>query len=586
MRRHLAIWTDAAAPSAVGAFCQLLAEALPARGFDVTVMGHDETRSARDAIAAAAPAVILFADTSAIANLAAKQEAAALGIPMIFALGSVSAADSQRRDLWPLIEHAYPTARAVVTASRHDAQLLAQRYPIRGAAPTLIPPGCAERFFAPTDRARREELRATLGMRPGELLLLTAARDAPAAGFGVYLRAIERLRGEPTWPRLRFAWAGLDAQEKAALASLGIADRVHLLDAHDDVADWLDAADVFVLPAPPEGVPLSLLEAMAKGLPIVAGTTGPIAELVGDTAMLIEGPQLPRAIATLAGEPALRRQLAQRAWQRALLFRAERMVVDYARLIGTVAGDGAPAPYDYVSPGFATVRPDASFPNMIVGNTGECQWPHLRRAVMHRWYVDRRLPGWGFLSRDEAHILHNAALACAGKPALEIGCLLGWSTCHLALAGVALDVVDPILANAEFRASVEASLVAAGVRERVALNAARSPDAVRALSQDGRRWSLIFIDGDHKGEAPRRDAEAAAEAAADDCMVLFHDLVAPAVAAGLRHFKQRGWNVQIYRTMQIMGVAWRGNVAPPRHVPDPALDARLPAHLADLAGPG
>jgi predicted O-methyltransferase YrrM len=484
-----------------------------------------------------------------------------------------------------------------VTVSRHNAQLLAARYPIGAAKPTVVHYGRPDRFFAPRDEARRAAMRGTLGASPDELLLFTAARFEQVKGFDVYLRAIERLREDPAWPRLRFAWAGAgpaDDSIRAAIATLGVGDRVHLLGARDDVDAWLGAADAFVLPSRAEGMPLSIMEAMASGLPVIASAVSGIPEQVGDTAMLIESPaqfpraairSLQRAIATLAGDPALRRDLGRRARQRAeLLFHEQRMVVDYARLIGSaIGGASSAAPRDYVSPGFVTVHPDAGFPEMRLGNTGECEWPYLRREVMHRWYVDRRLPSWGFLSRDEAHIVHNAALQFAGRPALEIGCLLGWSTCHLALAGVMLDVVDPILKTPEIRASVEASLSAAGVRQRVNLIAAPSPDAVRELSRPGRRWSLFFIDGDHEGDAPRRDAEAAEQAAADDCMVLFHDLVAPAVAEGLRHFKRRGWNVRVYRTMQVMGVAWRGNVKPPDHVPDPALGATLPLHLADLA---
>lgn len=43
--------------------------------------------------------------------------------------------------------------------------------------------------------------------------------------------------------------------------------------------------------------------------------------------------------------------------------------------------------------------------------------------------------------------------------------------------------------------------------------------------------------------------EVCAAHAADDAMVPFHDLVAPSVAAGLRHLRGRGWQVLVYRTM-------------------------------------
>jgi predicted O-methyltransferase YrrM len=246
-------------------------------------------------------------------------------------------------------------------------------------------------------------------------------------------------------------------------------------------------------------------------------------------------------------------------------------------------GRQAAAVSDYVSPGLSPVRPDAAFPNMIMGDPGANPWPYLRRNSPHPWYVDRRWPQVGFLSRDEAHLLHHSALQAKGSPALEIGCFMGWSACHLALAGVELDVIDPLLGEPGARASVTASLAAAGVLGRCRLIAGTSPETVAELAEgEAKRWSFIFIDGDHEGVAPRRDAEICAQFAAEDCIVLFHDLYAPAVADGLRAFKERGWRTRVYNTTQIMGVAWRGRMVPVDHIPDPRLPPELPAHLADL----
>jgi len=81
----------------------------------------------------------------------------------------------------------------------------------------------------------------------------------------------------------------------------------------------------------------------------------------------------------------------------------------------------------------------------FVGDTSLVSNPLFRRYVDHLWYIDKNFPECGFLNRDEAHILFNAALKWSGKRALEIGSHVGWSTVHLALAGVLLDVVEPQL---------------------------------------------------------------------------------------------------------------------------------------------
>jgi hypothetical protein len=90
---------------------------------------------------------------------------------------------------------------------------------------------------------------------------------------------------------------------------------------------------------------------------------------------------------------------------------------------------------DYVSPGLQVICLDQCFPTMVRGDQSLSNWPYLRRGLSHPWLVDRRYPSWGFLNRDEVHILYNLALRFQGKRALEIGCHMGWSACHMAAVG-------------------------------------------------------------------------------------------------------------------------------------------------------
>jgi glycosyltransferase involved in cell wall biosynthesis/predicted O-methyltransferase YrrM len=234
---------------------------------------------------------------------------------------------------------------------------------------------------------------------------------------------------------------------------------------------------------------------------------------------------------------------------------------------------------DYTSPGLRTVTPDAAFPHMRAGDVLHHPWKYLRRDVPHIWYVDERFPLMGFLNRDEATLLHNIALQFAGKRALEIGSWLGWSTCHLALAGVDVDVIDPAHDDPAHRAIVEASLADAGVAARVHLAGGRSPETIAQL---GRMWELFFVDGDHEAPAPVRDTLACLPYAAPDCAFVFHDLAAPAVTAALRALQEKGFHVVVYQTAQIMAMAWRGNVMPVAHVPDPDVAWQLPPHIVGL----
>jgi glycosyltransferase involved in cell wall biosynthesis len=70
---------------------------------------------------------------------------------------------------------------------------------------------------------------------------------------------------------------------------LRVTDRVSFLGQRDDIPDLLRAADIFVLPSTSEGLPLSVLEAQATKVPVLAAPTAGIPEVItdGETGFLI-----------------------------------------------------------------------------------------------------------------------------------------------------------------------------------------------------------------------------------------------------------------------------------------------------------
>jgi glycosyltransferase involved in cell wall biosynthesis len=105
-----------------------------------------------------------------------------------------------------------------------------------------------------------------------------------------------------------------------AIAETGAA--VELLGERDDVAAQLAASDVFVLASRSEGMPISILEAMAAGLPVVASAVGGVPELVEDgvTGLLVppgDAAALAAALERVLGDPALRARLGAAARARA-----------------------------------------------------------------------------------------------------------------------------------------------------------------------------------------------------------------------------------------------------------------------------
>jgi glycosyltransferase involved in cell wall biosynthesis len=93
-------------------------------------------------------------------------------------------------------------------------------------------------------------------------------------------------------------------------------ESVRLLGQRNDVAELLRTAAIFVLSTRSEGLPLSILEAMAVGLPVIASNVGGVPELVvdGETGVLVppgDPHSLAGAIERLLGNPALLRQLGE-----------------------------------------------------------------------------------------------------------------------------------------------------------------------------------------------------------------------------------------------------------------------------------
>ncbi|MEK3954454.1 glycosyltransferase family 4 protein [Psychrobacillus sp. FSL K6-1464] len=143
-------------------------------------------------------------------------------------------------------------------------------------------------------------------------ILMVARFDIPKKQLEL-LHALSQIR-ELNWYMI---FAGEGRQKEQATQYVqehNFGNKVTFLGNHSNVSELLMDADIFVLTSSWEGLPLSILEAMAHGLPIIASNVGGVKEAVrnSENGFLIEH-NLPELLTTLIENPSLRKSMGKKS---------------------------------------------------------------------------------------------------------------------------------------------------------------------------------------------------------------------------------------------------------------------------------
>jgi len=196
-------------------------------------------------------------------------------------------------------------------------------------------------------------LRAALGLPAETVLCGIVARLVRAKGQDL---AIDALADCPDL--LHLVLIGDDSTSwgramRARAAAVGVADRVHFLGFRDAAPQWMRELDLVLAPSRREALSLTLAEAAAVGLPVIAARVGGIPEVVadGETGLLVpaeDAAALAAALVRLAADPGLRGRLGAQGRARYLSqFSLETMVDGTEAVYRQVLGK---APQEIICP--------------------------------------------------------------------------------------------------------------------------------------------------------------------------------------------------------------------------------------------
>ncbi|MGA2132447.1 MAG: glycosyltransferase family 4 protein [Bryobacteraceae bacterium] len=242
------------------------------------------------------------------------------GVPSARMAGCPVVISSQRvhRSLWPAVQRqALRLTDRMVDGIVVNCECMRRHMRDEEKAPAemihLCYNGIDTRIFTPVRGER------PMAIRDAALVIGVVCGLRPEKGLETLLEAFAAVRGLQPGMKLAIVGSGpCGAALQHHAQALGILPDCVFEPGTSDVANWLNAIDIFVLPSLSEALSNALMEAMACGCAVAATRVGGNPELVahGETGMLFE----PRDVAGLAGilrwlvtEPGLRCELARKA---------------------------------------------------------------------------------------------------------------------------------------------------------------------------------------------------------------------------------------------------------------------------------
>lgn len=178
----------------------------------------------------------------------------------------------------------------------------------------------------------------------GEIRFISVGRLEPRKNQILAIRAMPEVLRQV--PNAKLVLLG-DGEDRAMLEgeadTLGVRDAVVFAGNQPKPEDYLAEADVYLITSHMEGLPLSVLEAMAAGLPVIATNVGGMADIVKDNGVLIADDDLQaltREMIRFAGNPAAREQCGNASRELVKAYDARACARAYLNIYRNIARKG------------------------------------------------------------------------------------------------------------------------------------------------------------------------------------------------------------------------------------------------------
>lgn len=171
---------------------------------------------------------------------------------------------------------------AIITINQEDYELAKNKFKLRNKGKVYYVPGVGidlEQYKK--DEKVRKVKRRELCLEEDEIAVISMGDLIKRKNYETAIRAIEKTKNK----NLQYFICGRGPEEnnlKMLARQLGIDEQIHFLGFRSDIKELLQAADIFLFSTKQEGLPRSMMEAMASGLPCVAS------KIRGNTDMLEE----------------------------------------------------------------------------------------------------------------------------------------------------------------------------------------------------------------------------------------------------------------------------------------------------------